>query len=237
VEAHVSTAAEVNVQRIADGPASIAAAAAVPPDLDARIEAAFGDGATAAEVAALIREVEALAPRLEAAAEEAFVVLNSEVRSIQEIREARRLIENIDARRKHLQTATADLRARHKELMAEVEDQRRRVAHERAKKERDRVAAQLARLYDEYVAELRKFYPEIERRLRELSPLLEASDREVRHVNARLPSDVRGLREAELVAGELSSLFQGGDRVPSIMEQLDLPVHLPRPARAEEEPA
>ena len=53
VEAHVSTAAEVNVQRIADGPANIAAAAAVPGDLNARIEAAFSDGAaTPASVAA-----------------------------------------------------------------------------------------------------------------------------------------------------------------------------------------
>jgi chromosome segregation ATPase len=222
-------ATRINAQRIADGPASIAAAAAVPADLDARIEAAFSDGAASAtEVAALIREIEAVAPRLDVASEEAFAVVSSEVRSIQEIREARRLIEDISVRRRHLQTATADLRARHRELMAEAEDQQRRVRYARAEKERDRVAAELAAIYDEMVPELAKFYPRIERKLRELKPRLEASDREVRYVNARLPSDVRGLREADLVAGELSGFFQSGEGVPSITEQLDLPVHLPR---------
>jgi hypothetical protein len=210
----MSTAAEVNAQRIADGPASIAAAAAVPPDLDARIEAAFGDGAaTAAEVAALIREIEAVAPRLDVAAEEAFVVVGSEVRSIQERREARRLIEDIAARRRHLQTATADLRERHKELMAEVEDQRRRVAYDRVKAERNKLAAELA-----------KVYPGIEEKLRELLPRLAASDRMVKYINGHaLPSDAGPLLEAELVARRLRSFFEGGEPVPSITTDLRLP--------------
>jgi hypothetical protein len=38
--------AELNVARIAAGVASIAAAAAVPPDLDPRIAAALGNGVT-----------------------------------------------------------------------------------------------------------------------------------------------------------------------------------------------
>jgi chromosome segregation ATPase len=224
----MSTAAGVNAQRIADGPASIAAAAAVPPDLDARIEAAFSPGAaTAAEVAALIREIEALAPRLDVAAEEAFAVVGSEVRSIQERREARRLIEDVDARRKHLHTATADLRERLKEVRAQEEDQRRQVAYDRVKAERDKLAAELAKIYDKLVAELVKFYPDIEEKLRELLPRLEKSDREVKSVNGQLPSDADALREAELVASGLSSFFQSGERVPSITEQLDLPVHLP----------
>jgi chromosome segregation ATPase len=216
----MSTAAEVNAQRIGDGPASIAAAAAVPADLDARIEAAFSDGAaSAAEVAALIREIEAIAPRLDVASEEAFAVVSSEVRSIQEIREARRLIEDVSARRRHLQTATADLRERLKEVRAQEEDQQRWVTYDRVKAERDKVAAELARAY-----------PDIEEKLRELLaplaallPRLEESDRRVRHVNARLPSDADPLREAELVARKLRGFFDGDRRVPSITDDLQVP--------------
>ena len=48
---------------------------------------------------------------------------------------------------------------------------------------------------------------------------------QVEYVNAHaLPSDANALREAELVAGGLSSFFQSGERVPRITEQLRLPV-------------
>ena len=67
----MNTTTEMHTARVAAGVASIAAAAAIPPDLEVRIAAAFGDGANSSKVAALIREIEALAHSQGVAAEEA----------------------------------------------------------------------------------------------------------------------------------------------------------------------
>ena len=118
---------ELNIARVAAGVASIAAAAAVPPELEARIEAAFRDGATPDAVAALIKETEAVAHSAAIAVEEASIVANSPIRSIQEKRDARRLIADAARDRERLQTAIMDLRERRKELKADEENERRQV--------------------------------------------------------------------------------------------------------------
>ena len=204
---------EVNVARVAAGVASIAAAAAVPPDLEARIAAAFTDGANPDGVAALIKEAEAVAHSLGVAAEEANIIACSAVRSTAEKRDARRLIEDAAVQRERLQTAIADLREPLDEVRKQEEDKRRWPAYEQAKATRDKLAA-----------ELRDIYPGIEQKLRELLPRIAENDREIEYINTHaLPNGGKRLLEAELVARGLRVFFESGVHIPRITQTLRLP--------------
>jgi hypothetical protein len=204
---------EVNVTRVAAGVASIAAAAAVPPDLEERIEASLVNGVIPDDIVALIREVEAVAHSLGVAAEEANIIACSTVRSTAEKREARRLVEDAASQRERLQSEIADLRERLDEVRKQEEDKRRWPAYEQAKATRDKLAA-----------ELRDIYPGIEQKLRELLPRIAENDREIEYINAHaLPNGGKRLLEAELVARGLPGFFEDGVHTPRIVTDLRVP--------------
>jgi hypothetical protein len=187
--------------------------ARTPADLDARIAAAFGDGSKSNEVTALIRETEAAALSAGEAAERARKRALDPALSADDVAEARRQMEDAAFRRERLQTAVMRLRERHKEVKEEEEDQRRRLAYERVKTERDKLAAELANIY-----------PGIEQKLRELLPRIAANDREVEYINGHaLPSDGERLLEAELVARRLRGWVESGEHTPRITHVLRLP--------------
>jgi hypothetical protein len=106
-----------------------------------------------------------------------------------------------------------DLRERLKEVRKQKEHQKRRLAYDKAKIERDKLAAELADIY-----------PGIEQKLCELLPRIAANDREIEYINSRaLPSDGEHLFIAELVARGLKGFVQDGVQIPRITETLRLP--------------
>jgi hypothetical protein len=135
------------------------------------------------------------------------------VLSTKQVQEARRQMEDAAFRRERLQAAMTRLRERLEELGEEEEDERRWVAYDKARTERDKLAAELANVY-----------PGIEQKLRELLPRIAANDREVEYINAHaLPSSGERLLEAELVARGLSGFVENGVQIPRITHELRLP--------------
>jgi len=91
--------------------------------------------------------------------------------------------------------AVSRLRDRLKEVRGQEENQRRQIAYERVKTERDKLAA-----------ELKASCPSMEGRLGELIAKIEANDREIEFVNGHaLPSGAERLRSAELIAREIEA--------------------------------
>lgn len=125
---------------------------------------------------------------------------------------ARREMEDAAFRRDRLQTAVERLRDRLKELRYQEEDQRRQVAYDKVKAERDALAEELARVYRPLAAQLG-----------ELLPRVAANDRQVQFVNNALPSGSGRLLVAELVARGLRGFVENSVEVPSIVSSLRLP--------------
>ena len=94
--------------------------------------------------------------------------------------EARRQMEDSAFRRERLQTAVSRLRERLKEVRAQEENQRRWIAYEKVKAERDSLAA-----------ELKASYPSMESRLGELIAKIEANDREIEYIQRPSTADGR----------------------------------------------
>jgi hypothetical protein len=93
------------------------------------------------------------------------------------------------------------------------ENERRRVTYEKAKTERDLLAA-----------ELKAIYPDIETRLGELIARIEANDREVDYINVhKLPRGAERLRCAELVARGVEAWRVNQTDVVRITRELCLP--------------
>jgi len=112
-----------------------------------------------------------------------------------------------------MQVAVLRLKDRLKEIKALEEDQRRRIIYDKAKAERDRLAA-----------ELKAIYPGIESQLGQLITKIEANDREIEFVNAHgLPTGAERLRSAELVARGLESWRLNQAEVSRITWELCLP--------------
>jgi hypothetical protein len=182
-------------------------------DLSDRIAAAFGNGANSGGVAALIEEAEAAALSSGETAERARKRAFDPVLSTKEVQEARRAMEDAAFRRERLQIAVTRLRERLEEVRAQEEDQRRRVAYDRVKAERDRLAAELAAIY-----------PDIEQKLRDLLPRIAANDREVEYINGHaLPGDGERLLVAEQVARGLRGFVENSVQIPRITTTLRLP--------------
>ena len=80
--------------------------------------------------------------------------------------------------RDHLSTALSRLQQRLEQLRAAEEDARCRAAYEKAKAERDQLAAEPAELY-----------PAFTDKLANLLARIDDNDREIEYVNGRLPSD------------------------------------------------
>jgi hypothetical protein len=127
--------------------------------------------------------------------------------------EARAQMADAAFRRERLQTAVSRLRERLKEVRAQEENQRRQIAYDRVKTERDSLAA-----------ELKASYPSMETRLGELIAKIEANDREIEYINGQvLPTGAERLRSAELVARGIEAWRVNQTEVVRITRELCLP--------------
>ena len=105
------------------------------------------------------------------------------------------------------------LRERLKEVQAAEEDDRRRVAYEDARTERDQLAAELARVY-----------PPLAAQLADLLGRLRASDDRIEYMNAHaLPRGCEPLLVADLVARGLDSFVQNLVDISRIVHRVRLP--------------
>jgi chromosome segregation ATPase len=187
-------------------------ASIVSTDLDDRIMAAFADGAKSDDVANLIQEAEAAAIATGEAAERARTRALDPTLLAADVATARHEMDSAAFRRDRLQAAVTKLGVRLRELRAEEEDSRRTTAYEAVKAKRDKLAT-----------ELTDKYPAIERQLVDLFARLDANDKEVNHVNTRLPTNTERLRVAELVARGLPGLVKNGTQIERMTELLALP--------------
>jgi predicted RNase H-like nuclease (RuvC/YqgF family) len=182
-------------------------------DLDDRITAAFGDDVKSDDVKALIVEAETASFASGKAAEQARGRALDPALTANDVAEARRQMEDAAFRRERLQTAVSRLQERLKEVRAQEEDQRRRVAYAKAQAERDKLAA-----------ELNAIYPPIEAQFRDLMARLDANDKQIEYINAHvLPRDAERLLVAELVARGLKGFVENSVEAIRITKDLRLP--------------
>jgi hypothetical protein len=179
-------------------------------DLDDRIAAAFADGAKSDDVASLIGEVEAAAIAVGEMAERARSRALDPVLSAPDVAAARREMDDAEFRRDRMQVAVTKLGVRLSELRAQEEDHRRRLAYERARAERDKLAV-----------ELKDVYPALAARIADLAARVGANDREIVRINTRAA--------AELVARGLTAFVSGPNAIPRITTDLHLPAFEFRP--------
>jgi hypothetical protein len=182
-------------------------------DLDDRITAAFADGAKSDDIASLIVEAEAAAIAAGDTAERARSRALDPALSAPDVAAARREMDDAAFRRDRLQVAAKRLGERLREVRADEEDQRRRIAYKKAKAERDKLAA-----------ELKAIYPPIEAQFRDLMTRVDANDKEIEHINARaLPAEAVRLLVAELVARGLRGFVENSVEAVRITRDLRLP--------------
>jgi DNA repair exonuclease SbcCD ATPase subunit len=164
-------------------------------DLDDRIAVAFADGVKSSDVSLLIAEAEAAAAAADEAAERARERALDPALTANAVAEARRQMEDAVFRRERMQAAVTRLKERLLEVKALEENERRRIAYDKVKAERDLLAQ-----------ELKAIYPRIESQLGQLIPRIEANDREIDYINGQaLPMDAERLQSAELIARDLES--------------------------------
>jgi len=181
--------------------------------LDERIVAAFSAGTKADDVTDLIGEAEAAASSAGEAAQRARAQALDPALSAERVAIARREMEDAAFRRDRMQTAVIKLGERLRELKAQEEDQRRWAAYERARAERDKLAA-----------ELKEVYPTFAARLADVLARIDANDREIEYSNTRArPSGAEWLAGAEMVARGLKGFVDGTADVPRITRDLRLP--------------
>jgi DNA repair exonuclease SbcCD ATPase subunit len=160
-----------------------------PADLGDRIAAAIATVVKSDFVAALITEADAAAAAAAETAERARERALDPTLTSADVTSARRTAEDAAFTRDRLKTAVTRLASRLKEVKSQEEDQRRRVVYEKAKAERDRLAA-----------ELRSTYPAIEAQLGKLIAAIAENDRQLDYVNTELPKGAERLKSAELLA-------------------------------------
>ena len=119
---------------------------AEPTELDARIVAAFAEDAKSADVSRLLPEVEAAANAADAAAGEARARALDPLLSGDEVKLARREMEDAAFTRDRLHEAGTKLAERVDALKALEADRRLQAEHERISAERDRLAEEMARM-------------------------------------------------------------------------------------------
>jgi hypothetical protein len=96
--------------------------------------------------------------------------------------------------------------------IAQEEQGRRQTAYTAALIERDKLAAELAEVY-----------PPLAAKLADLAARVAANDAAVERVNQKLPDGEKWLANAELVARQLKSLFDGPTNIPRIAQHMRLP--------------
>jgi hypothetical protein len=112
-----------------------------------------------------------------------------------------------------LQVAAKRLGDRLREVRADEEDQRQRVAYEKAKAERDNLAA-----------ELKAIYPPIEAQLRDLLARIAENDKQIEYINANeRPRGAERLLIAELIARGLKEWVENSVEAVRITRDLRLP--------------
>ena len=185
-------------------------------DLDARIAAAFADGAKSNDVATLIKDTEHGAASASDRAEQARNHALDPTLSSSELRDARECMDDAAFKRDRLQAALGKLRERLAQLKDQEENVRRQVAYDKAKAVRDKLANELADLY-----------PVCAQKLVELLVRVVVNDGEIDHINQALPNGAERLLVAELKARGLPSVMNNVE-TPRIADHLHLPPWQPR---------
>jgi chromosome segregation ATPase len=197
---------------------------AISSDLDDRIAAvvaATADGVKSTAIADLITEAEAAAARADTIAQQARRRALDPRLAAKAVVEARQQADDAAFRRDRLAAAVAHLRDRLKEVKEREENDRRRIAYNKIKAERDQLAA-----------ELRANYPAIESQLEQIIGRIEVNDREIEFVNAHgLPTGAERLRSAELVAREVEGWRVDQTNVVRLTHELTLPAFKHDPHR------
>jgi hypothetical protein len=122
-------------------------------------------------------------------------------------------MEDAAFRRDRMQTAVTKLGDRRRELRAQEEDQRRWLAYEKAKEDRNKIAA-----------ELKEVYPKVAAKLANLAARIVENDREIEIINSRArPVGAEWLAGAERIARGLKGFNDGTADVPRITRDLRLP--------------
>jgi hypothetical protein len=187
-------------------------------DLDARIAAAFADGAKSNDVATLIKDTEHAAASASDQAEQARNCALDPTLSGSELIDARKYMGDTAFRRDRLQAALEKLRERLAQLKDQEEHARRQVAYDEAKAVRDELAKELADLY-----------PAFAQKLVELLVRVVINDGEIDYINDHaLPRGADRLLVAELKARALSGWVVNSIEAPRISSQLCLPPWQPR---------
>ena len=143
-------------------------------DLDARILAAFANGAKSNDVATLIKDSEHASASASEQAERARTYALDPTLSGSEPTDARRCMDDAAFKRDRLQAAIGKLRERLAELKDQEENARRQVAYDKAEAVRDDLAEELADLYPSFAQELV-----------ELLTRVVLNDRELDYMNSR----------------------------------------------------
>lgn len=180
--------------------------------LEQRIAAAFKAGRTSIDLAALIKEVETAAEAATTAADQAHTVALDPELSAGELSQARQRMHDADFARDRLRAALPKLHQRLTHLQSEEEDARRRVNYDEVKCERDRLAAELKRIYPKFAASLSVLLAKIV-----------ANDQAIGRTNQALPNGYERLMGAELVGRGLTGFRQKEGNVPSITRELRMP--------------
>jgi hypothetical protein len=184
-----------------------------PTHLDDRITAAFADGAKSDDIASLIVEAEAAAIAAGDTAERARSRALDPALSAPDVAAARRAMDDAAFRRDRLQVAAKRLGERLREVRADEEDQRRRIAYKKAKAERDKLAT-----------ELKAIYPPIEAQFRDLLPRIAENDKQIEYINAHeRPKGAERLLVAELIARGLLGFVDNSVEAARIIRDLRLP--------------
>ena len=187
-----------------------------PIDLDARIAAAFADGAKSNDVFALIKDTEHAAASASEQAEHARNRALDPTLSGSELKDARECMDDAAFKRDRLQAALGKLRDRLAQLKDQEENARRQVAYDKAEAVRDELAKELADLY-----------PSVAQKLVELLMRIVINDGEIDYINHALPRGADRLLVAELKARGLSWVVNNVE-TPRITNQLCLPPWQPR---------
>jgi hypothetical protein len=141
-------------------------------DLDGRITAAFSDDAKSGDVARLLAEVKTVTSAAEAAAETARKHALDPLLSGDDLKLARREMDDAAFKQDRLQEASAKLAERVEALKALEADRRMWEEHERVEGERNRLAEAMQRLADPMA------------QIAHLVRQIEACDREIGRLNA-----------------------------------------------------
>ena len=186
-------------------------------DLDARITAAFTDGAKSNDVANLIKDAEHGAASASDRAEQARNHALDPTLSGSELKDARKCMDDAAFKRDRLQAALGKLRERLAELKDQEENACRQVAYDKAEAVRDELAKELADLY-----------PSFAQKLVELLVRVAVNDGEIDYINNHaLPKGADRLLVAELKARGLPWVVNNVE-TPRITNQLCLPPWQPR---------